>query len=269
MKNLMNKGTEKKFGRRAIALMLLGLLVVFGSACSTKKASQSQGGAAAPILPGLIPGAPDYGDNDFDETTSEYQKGDTVRFTPVSAAAFNQWAAIAYFEPKDLRINVNLVQVNDRVTYAGEVRIRYIYNAKAYEAVLTTHHDSHDGNDYFKFNSWYVHQNKPAFSAFLEDRTGAIVLVIDGSNDLGDGGGSTELSGSIWFKNFTSSFASYYEGGSWSVVLPCWFRTRGPYACPSPSIMNKSSVIPDGGYEKLGTFTGLNKAKAFNLEEAK
>jgi hypothetical protein len=93
-------------------------------------------------------------------------------------------------------------------------------------------------------------------------------LVINQNVDLGDGGGASEIGGSVWYKNFVKSFASYYEGAAWAAaVLPCWFRTLGPYDCRSFTVMDKSALIPNTGYVKLGTFKNIIKLKAFNLAQ--
>lgn len=246
-----------------LALLMTGLLMGAGGiGCAKATSSGSKTGTAAPILPPNIPGAPGAVENSW--TGNTWASGASVKFNVVSSETFNKWVASHPVDPKDIMLNVNMGQVPNRGTYIGEVKIRYVHNGQAYEATLKSHTETYKGADYFMYNKFFANNGKQVFSGFFEDDYGAIVLVLDGDDDLGDGLGASEYSGSIWFKNFTTSMASYYEGSGWSVVLPCWFREIGPYDCRSNAVMTKNALYPDR-YEKLGTFSGLNKAKALNL----
>jgi hypothetical protein len=92
---------------------------------------------------------------------------------------------------------------------------------------------------------------------------GAVILVIDSTNDSGDGQGPTSANGSIWFKNYVGN----YPMGP----LPytnCWFISSGPYDCrawkSNGKVNTKASIYPDNGYVKLGSFINLDIKKAFN-----
>src|SRR5690606_27474375 len=69
------------------------------------------------------------------------------------------------------------------------------------------------------------------YHGFFQDRYGAIIIVIDSLNDLGDGQGPTSGNGRIYFKN--------WENGAipgqwpWGPLSPtsCWFISAGPYDC--------------------------------------
>lgn len=249
------------------ALLVLISAALLGVGCAQSK--KSSGGAnepvAQPVLPAYIPGAPGYIENNYSNNT--WTQGGTATLNIVSDYVFNRWVQSHPVEPENVLINVNVGEVPNRGTYAGEVKIRYTHNGQEYEATLKSGTQTYEGVDDYTYNKFFQFEGKEVFSGFFEDNYGAIVLVVDKNNDLGDGGGATEVGGSIWFKNFTVSRASYYEGASWSVVLPCWFRSIGPYNCQSSTVINKSGLYPDGGYEKLGSFNGLNVIKAFNLDQ--
>jgi len=94
---------------------------------------------------------------------------------------------------------------------------------------------------------------------------GALILVIDSTNDAGDGAGPTAANGSIWFKNYVGN----YPMGP----LPytnCWFISSGPYDCRSwksgDKVNTKQSIYPTNGYVKLGNFYNLDIKTAFNNE---
>ena len=93
---------------------------------------------------------------------------------------------------------------------------------------------------------------------------GALVVVIDGVSDLGDGQGAQDLvSGTVWMKNFAATRAPHPP-------TYCWFVSFGPFDCrpwPVGEGMNTfASKDPQGGYVKLGTFSGLSLRAAFNNE---
>jgi hypothetical protein len=152
------------------------------------------------------------------------------------------------------------------------------------------------------YNNWLIQTdpNSPSFGklvfhGFFEDQYGAIMLVIDDAIDQGDGLGAQEVTGSIWFKNHPNTqFARVNPS------VPCWFVEVGPYDCRTLLVsgnkidwnngkkvdvgrIDSSSAFlptdskfytgtetnayairePARGWKKLGTFSGLNKLKAF------
>lgn len=139
------------------------------------------------------------------------------------------------------------------------------------------------------YNNWFVRNGKNVFHGFFQDDYGAVMIIVDDSVDQGDGSGATEVSGSIWFKNYPNT--SYTQGVQPLSTVPCWFRTTGPYDCRTflvsgnygdgnisstsalyptesqyiqPTSLNAYAVqTPARGWTRLGTFTGLNKVKAF------
>jgi len=123
-------------------------------------------------------------------------------------------------------------------------------------------------NDYdSEFNQWFTYNGSSAFHGFFQDGYGAIVVVVDGQTDLGDGSGSTTLSGSVYYKNFTLAPAPQFLGNAGE---NCWFLlSPSPYECGTfknsdGKVVTTSALYPTDGYTRLGTFSGLVKGKAFH-----
>lgn len=251
-----------------LLLLTMSTLASLVSGCGKyKQAASSDPIATATATPtptptGTVPETPGNSDPITDPTQT-YTSGATTKFTPVSTDVFNQWVAYHPVEPKDVLINVNLTKAANKSKYYGTVKIRYTSGGTTYQGTLKVDNTTYDNKDFYMYNYWFNYQGKQVFSGFFDDTVGGIVLIINGSNDLGDGAGATELSGEVWFKNYTASWAGYYEGSGWSVTMPCWFRSIGPYNCQASAVMTKSSLYPSNGYTKLGTFSNLNQAKAF------
>lgn len=254
----------RNLSKKLLALLAL-VLVANGGCARYKKSTAGTPGANQDLTQDRnteIPGTPGAVDP-LDPSAGIWSTGGTAVFVPESDAVFNDWVASHPVDPENLFINVALKKVSGKSTYTGAVKIRYKSGTSTYEANLKTHTGTYNGSDFYRYNYWFNSAGTQVFSGFLEDQVGAIVLVIDDTIDLGDGGGATQISGEVWYRNFTSSWASYYEGASWSVVLPCWFRSIGPYDCRSSAVINKSSLYPSDTYRRLGTFSNMNKLKAF------
>jgi hypothetical protein len=137
------------------------------------------------------------------------------------------------------------------------------------------------------YNKWFSYNGQTVFHGFYADPYGAVMLVITGGIDLGDGNGVSQLNGEIWFKNYYSSAVAYnYPNPN---ETPCWFLSLGQYECRTfltsgndgyGNVTTTSALTPDQsqytenkniyvpatparGWQKLGTFTGLNRIQAF------
>lgn len=197
--------------------------------------------------------------------------------------------------PTDLKISVKLNEVAYN-QWAGDIYISYLDNNQYYTAHFLNTGDTNPSSgtlypsyNHAFFNNWYSEptSGKPVFHGFFADSYGAVMLVIDNlDGDQGDGGGSATVSGSIWYKNYPSTQVQANPQG-----IPCWFITAGPYDCRTflqagwngDGILSPTSALtpdkskwwtsksthpyqeedPRRGWRKLGTFTGLNKTKAF------
>jgi hypothetical protein len=210
----------------------------------------------------VVPGAPSLGSN-----SSLLSGGSTVAFTPVSMTKVKAfWTKQIFNNPTNFKVNVNMGD-NGNGHYEGDVTLSYVDNGQTLAWKFSTGtgkigYSTHDqGKDMAVFNVWFQYQGKKVFHAFLEDSQSALVLVIDDTLDLHDGGGITSASGSIWFKNFGAVYANQY--------LPCWATMTGPYNCRTwqvagDEIDTTAGVYPqtESGYQKLGSFTGLDVTKA-------
>ncbi len=102
-------------------------------------------------------------------------------------------------------------------------------------------------------------------AAGLQQMGGAVIVVIDSTNDSGDGQGPTSANGSIWFKNYFQNI-----GNGPIPLTHCWFISEGPYDCRSwksgDGVNTKQNIYPTNGYVKLGNFVNADVQKAFNNE---
>lgn len=201
--------------------------------------------------------------------------GSTATFTPDSETVFNTFVASHPLDsPSNYQLNVNLADVGGG-HYAGTIQIGYTDNGvshvDSFVAGASTNQDfpsmdtSRDVGKYeAEYNTWF--NNSQYFTGFFQDSWGGVILVIDGSGpNLGDGQGSTTVSGSVWFKNFPTTFATQ------SPYRYCWFIYAGPFDCISQTVAqepgSKTTTVPSDNYERLGTFTGLVKTSAFNMAQ--
>ncbi len=213
------------------------------------------------ILPGgTIPGAPDSTD------TSSGSYTNTATFVPVSLSEFNSYVVSHPLNnPTNFKITVNL-QKTSSSRYGGTIQLSYVDNGYQYNGTFTSGTGTNisisglkdNGTEESQFNYWYASSGQAVFSGMFQDSQGSIVVVVDSMLNQGDAQGSSSVSGSVYYKNFAQSYATQ------SPYRKCWFIYTGPYNCRDSAIINKSSLVPsDGGYRKLGTFSGLSKSQAF------
>lgn len=159
--------------------------------------------------------------------------------------------------PQALKLNLNMVKVG--TGWGGTATISYTDNGKFRPSYFTASHAAQAT----KYNQGYRVNGQPVWHGVFEDfYLGALVVVIDGITDLGDGAGAQDtVSGSVWMKNFAATYAPH-------APTYCWFIAAGPFDCrpwPSGDGMSASpSLEPQGGYIKLATFSGLSLKAAFN-----
>jgi hypothetical protein len=255
-------------------------VALLGTAC----ASKNEGGFATTSNPVTVPTGgtgtiPDTNTNTGTNSGSDYWANDpgaSATLTVDSLAVLNSYVASHPINsPSNIRVYLNLSDVGGG-RYGGTVKIGYYDNNQLYTGVFST--DNPTGYNYNRvsyknwyvgkpnaeFNQWFNWNGKQVFHGFFQDKYGAIVVVIDGGLDLGDGGGMTEVSGSIWFKNFQMARADQYMGGYGEM---CWFLLPpSPYECGTfksgEQVVTTSALYP-AGYTRLGTFSGVNKSRAF------
>lgn len=244
-------------------MVLLAAFSLLGVGCGDSNSFQtlSNGGDTNTGGGGVIvaPGGEEPGTG-----TGNYTNKAT--FTPVSFTEFSNYVSVhALNNPSNYKVTVNLTAVESG-RYAGDVKISYTDAGYNYEATFTAgagrnvKYDSlHDNNTLeSEFNRWFAFGGKTVFSGYFQDKYGSIVLIVDNAVNQGDGQGGGYVTGSIYYKNFAQSYATQ------SPYRKCWFIYNGPYDCRSGAVSNKTSLYPtDNGYRKLGTFTGLSQAAAF------
>lgn len=208
-----------------------------------------------------------------------YQSGTTVDFVPDSMQILTAYVGSHPLnQPTRFKLNVNLSDVGGG-KFAGVIQVSYFDNNSYYNGyfdagsgtVQVSYRNKDTGKPTAEFNQWFVDTGtgKKVFHGFFQDNIGAVMLVIDDSLGLGDGGLPVEVSGSIWFKNFGPTYASQSSE-------KCWFIRTGPFDCRTflngssdskdSDVITSSALYPGDGYRKLGKFTGLNVKEAFNIQ---
>ncbi|GIL17326.1 MAG: hypothetical protein BroJett040_10770 [Oligoflexia bacterium] len=257
---------------------LATLMALFGQACAKKSDPAPVIAVPAPVTGVGVDTSTNVGP--FQSST-----GASVQFTPDNISVLNEYVALhPVNNPQNMALNVDLHDVGGG-RYGGVIQISYYdngqWNTGRFETgtgTLTSPPEGSNlkfpsdyvGTNYAEFNKWFIYNGKKVFHGFFQDSYGAIVLVIDNALDLGDGGGITEVSGSVYFKNFTTGYA---QQGSvpWQGQVPCWFISYpgSPYNCQTflggnGLVQTTSALYPGNGYKRLGTFSSLNKVRAFN-----
>lgn len=298
--------------RESWKLKTLGLVLALAmlAGCAQEKSIDTNSGGIDPqSTPTPGPGATPTPMPDNHPLNNE--AGSTVIFTPESLTELSNYVQVrALNDPKNFKINVKLNDIGSG-RYTGSVKIGYYDTGTYYIGIFNTGTGKNKvsypagavgqyvGKSDAEFNQWFTYQGKKVFHAFFQDQFGAVILVIDGGVDQGDGGGYTQVTGSIYYKNFKN-------GPAPQSMEKCWFHFEpSPYFCGAffPASQNncaewnrdwwtqerttckryetKSCASHDGfcainttsallpntngeeGYRKLGTFTSLEKLKAF------
>lgn len=247
-------------------LLVLFIAAIIGVGCSSKK-SESAPPAETPVVQNpLDPGAPGGGGTNGAASSG----GDTVDFVYSDFGTFEAYVGTHPLNsPKNIKLTVDLKN-NGSLRFYGTVKISYEDNGQTWTGRFESGSGTNPNmstlkdNDVMEsnYNYWFKANNATVFSGIFQDKLGAIVIVVDKSLDQGDGQGASYVSGSVYFKNFAQTFATQ------SPYRKCWFIYDGPHDCRTSTVMSKSGLYPttEEGYRKLGTFSGLSKARAFNLK---
>jgi hypothetical protein len=238
------------------------------------------GGALPTPSPTPFPTPPSPPGGGSGTPSDKWTYGSTTKIKVVDGATFNSFVGHSTIDVTDLRINLNMVKIGDSM-YAGHIKFGMTENGKYSEAYFTSGTTQNDA----KYNVWLTNTT---FHAFFQDEYncngsmpfcpyyrpsygGGLIIVIDEFIDLGDGGGSTLASGSLWFQEFE------FTGAPLSPTK-CWNVTLGPYDCRTfltgTSVNTTSSLYPNNGgpggseprplYRKFATFGNLDVNRAFN-----
>lgn len=293
--------------QKLIVATLLVLSISSGVGCASKKDGFNADNSADAT--GTTSGTPVIGRDEVNYS-SDWSSGAIGKIDSLDRAALTTYASTHPINnPKNAQISVRLFKAGDVAGnggYAGTVQIGYEDNGQYYVGRFSTN-DSYNpsgstssaGTRYTNwhhasYNKWFTWNGKRLFHGFFEDEYGAILLIIEDNLDQGDGAGSSQVTGSIWFKNYYNSPYPRYQSKD---VLPCWFITAGPYDCRTflvkdsvngkdGNVVTTSALLPSEsqyapgadthpyhqgadagparGWRKLGTFSGLNAAQAFD-----
>jgi hypothetical protein len=248
-------------------MILVAAIALAGVGCGNNKMAVAESTAVVNTSDGsgtgTIPTSPD-GSTGTDGSTASYSNEAT--FTPVSINELNNYVGTRPVNnPTNFKLKIQLAQVGSTGKYAGTVSLSYTDTGITYTGSFSagsgknsSYSGLKDNNTYeADYNRWFTSGGKTVFSGFFQDQWGGVVLVVDNVVSQGDAQGGTIVTGSLYYKNFAQSYATQ------SPYRKCWFIYDGPYNCRSGSVINKSAVIPNDGYIKLGTFSGVSKAAAF------
>lgn len=200
------------------------------------------------------------------------QPGAAVAFKVDNMSVFTNYVySHPLNNPQNLALNIDLTNIGDG-RMAGTVQFAYNDNGSRYVGRfesgtgynIVSYKNLDKGKSEAEFNRWFNWQGKTVFHGFFQDKYGAVILVIDKSMDLGDGGPAAYVGGSLWFKNFPPTYAT-------QSAEKCWFIRIGPFDCRTfiwgneadSVIITNLGLYPGNGYQRLGTFDGLEKARAF------
>ena len=233
-------------------ILIVAALTFFAVSCAKKESSSGSSVTQAIPTDGTVytPGqvGPGY------DPGMLYGASAPLHITSISR--MSEYTGRPMNSPQDIQMTMNVVRYGE--AFGGTIRVSYTDNGQLREGFFTAGHSAEES----KYNIWFQKDGKDVWHGFFEDYIGAIVVVIDGVTNLGDGGGNESYaSGSIWFKNFGYTYAP--RPPSW-----CWFVSLGPYDCRAwksgREVNTTAAVNPDNGYKKLGIFSDLDLNKAFN-----
>jgi hypothetical protein len=267
--------------RLTVTLILAGTAALIG--CGK---DQNNGQAPSNQPPVWQPWTPPTGPGGNPGVNWEHGATSSLRVTNESLRIFTGWTPN---NPTDVKLNLNLQRIepaqgSNRPSFGGVVTVSFKDGGRTYEDQFTSMvNEGHwygpgvvnTNRENNKYNVWITKNNRQAWHGFFQDQFGAVIVVIDDTDDLGDGNGPTRAAGSIWVMNFGQSYAP---------VSPtsCWFVSAGPYDCRTwkngrgvntdmdiyPYLENDNpgtAWAPKAvGYKKVGEFSNLEFRKAFN-----
>lgn len=173
---------------------------------------------------------------------------------------FGQYTGRSMNNPQNIQVNVNLSKTYNGQGYGGTITVRYQDNGITYQGTFgASQADPQDT----AYNIFFNYGGKKVFHGFFEDSMGAIIIVFDQIYDLGDGSPTSgQSTGSIYFKNFNTTYAPHPPAHCWRVSI-------GPYDCRAwkwgDGVATTYAIYPESFYyQRLGTFSTMNLYQAFN-----
>lgn len=288
-------------------IALVTIMAVFGVGCAKQK-------SANPSTPGDDPGVgpttPPAVEQTYQACSNE--AGASTTMTEVSREALTEYAVTHPLNNPDMnniRLTVKLQEYKQSATnrnqYFGKVTVTYRDNNQDFVGRFETKDrlnctgtscgNNFGGYHHAFYNNWFWWNGEMSFHGFFSDPYGAVMVIVDEEIADADGGGTTEVGGEIWFKNYYNTQIPYNNTN-----LPCWYVTSGPYDCrtflrsgdntndgvndghidsqsalyPNQSVwytsQNSHPYVqsrPDRGWTKLGRFGSLKKGCAFKVAQ--
>lgn len=264
-------------------LITLLAIMLLGAGCARQSATPilsqpvlTATGTAVPTAPGGTSLSSSLGTTVSLQTTyaqmSKYVVGHPLNSTDINA--LNPQMSVQLYDDGNGHLS-------------GQVYITYSDNGATYgasnpltapDSTLSLSGNMYNGQQKDVFNKWFKWSkgtaskpndtsDKVLFHGFFQDAYGVIVVVVDQTDDYGDGLGPENLSGRVYYKNFANNSVSQ----PWiQSQFPCWFNTVGltvsgtsPTSCSTFRVGNQivtdSALYPNSadGYQLLGTFNGL------------
>jgi hypothetical protein len=204
--------------------------------------------------------------------TTSNSTTNTVTFIPDSMAVMTAYVGSHPLNnPQNIQLSVSVADVSSGSNqFGGSMRLSYSDTGNYFAGNFITGSGTvqvsggnlDTGKSDAAFNKWFTFNGQQVFHGFFQDQYGAMILVIDSlTSTTGDGLAPDSGNGSVWFKNFTPTYATQSPE-------MCWFIQIGPYDCRTflvgSGVNTASALYPSNGYQRLGTFTGLNIKQAFN-----
>lgn len=269
-------------------VLLMAVAMLAG--CAQEKSTGSDGGTPDPQATPVPGTTPTPISTIPDNNPLNTEAGSTVNFQYEDLATLNAYVQSRPVNaPQNMKINVKLKDVGGG-RYDGHVKLAYYDTGTYYVGIFNTTftgsryqptatspvQKDQTYNDLYmyrlnsEFNNWFTsNEGKQVFHGFFQDRLGAVILVITGGVNQGDGGGYTEVNGEIWFKNFEVAPAAQSDTQCWFHFYPSPYRCGTFYTCGNDSGSCRipktgRPLRPGNGYKRLGTFQSLNKAGAFD-----
>lgn len=260
--------------KKVILILLISVVAIFEMGCANESRPTTANPVDAtdtwdPNQPYVPPSSgPGNGPGAGPGTGSgvAWQYGGTADLENVNIGRLADYLSWTPNNPQNLKVNLNLIKMGNG--YGGTVALSFSDSGQNYVDYFTSKATKYgtvkSNSENNKYNIWFQKSGQTVYHGFFQDYYGAIIVVIDNVQDLGDGQGPSDLvDGSIWYKNHDMAYAPISP-------TSCWFVSIGPYDCRAwksgDGVDTKRAIYPDAGYQKLGEFKGISLEESFNGE---
>lgn len=215
-----------------------------------------------------------------------FYSGSTANFVPASGMLGQMFFNSYPNQPTQVQINIDLARSRDKII------ISYTESGKVVEAAFDTKHplNGYENSSLNQqMNRWYTIGGKLVYKSLMQDKYGAVMLIIDKTSLDGDGGLGPTVGGEIWFQNFgdnpspehTSAtpiclnpyYSQYWVNYGmdnpvecyWRQVKQkmCWEITLGPYDCRTNYSSTDEKGPVDLGSSLLPTNRGRSRKQSY------